>query len=81
MKLTELTERQAAYIGVKTEGPFKPEHYRYRGCPRLRRVSRQQLKLFARRRTSIVIPREDIHGGDSRGRVRSLRSRIKATHE
>jgi len=27
--LTKLSEEQAAYIGVKTEGPFKPEHYRY----------------------------------------------------
>ncbi|WP_417523318.1 adenosylhomocysteinase [Marinovum sp.] len=28
-KLTELAPEQAAYIGVKPEGPFKPEHYRY----------------------------------------------------
>ena len=28
-KLTELSEEQAAYIGVKPEGPYKPEHYRY----------------------------------------------------
>src|SRR5438552_5155177 len=28
-KLTKLTVKQAAYIGVKTEGPFKPEAYRY----------------------------------------------------
>ncbi len=28
-KLTELKPDQAAYIGVKPEGPFKPEHYRY----------------------------------------------------
>jgi len=27
--LTELSAEQAAYIGVKPEGPFKPEHYRY----------------------------------------------------
>jgi adenosylhomocysteinase len=27
--LTELTDEQAKYIGVKREGPFKPEHYRY----------------------------------------------------
>ena len=27
--LTELTPEQAAYIGVKVEGPYKPEHYRY----------------------------------------------------
>ncbi len=27
--LTELSEEQASYIGVTTEGPFKPEHYRY----------------------------------------------------
>jgi adenosylhomocysteinase len=29
VKLTELSESQADYIGVKPEGPFKPEHYRY----------------------------------------------------
>ena len=28
-KLTELSGEQAAYIGVTTTGPFKPEHYRY----------------------------------------------------
>ena len=28
-KLTSLSDEQAAYIGVATEGPFKPEHYRY----------------------------------------------------
>jgi adenosylhomocysteinase len=28
-KLTQLTERQAAYIGVSVTGPYKPEHYRY----------------------------------------------------
>jgi len=27
--LTELTPQQAAYIGVKRQGPFKPDHYRY----------------------------------------------------
>jgi adenosylhomocysteinase len=27
--LTELTDEQAKYIGVKPEGPYKPEHYRY----------------------------------------------------
>jgi adenosylhomocysteinase len=29
VKLTELSKDQADYIGVKVEGPFKPEHYRY----------------------------------------------------
>ncbi|NMM25899.1 MAG: adenosylhomocysteinase [Glaciimonas sp.] len=28
-QLTELTEEQAAYIGVTKAGPYKPEHYRY----------------------------------------------------
>jgi adenosylhomocysteinase len=28
-KLTKLTDKQAAYLGVKVEGPYKPEHYRY----------------------------------------------------
>jgi adenosylhomocysteinase len=29
VRLTELTQRQADYLGVKVEGPYKPEHYRY----------------------------------------------------
>ena len=29
VKLTRLTQEQADYIGVKKEGPYKPEHYRY----------------------------------------------------
>ncbi|NVL00404.1 adenosylhomocysteinase, partial [Ruegeria pomeroyi] len=29
VKLTQLSPDQASYIGVKPEGPFKPEHYRY----------------------------------------------------
>ena len=29
VKLTKLSQKQADYIGVSTEGPFKPEHYRY----------------------------------------------------
>ncbi|QKG79277.1 adenosylhomocysteinase [Tenuifilum thalassicum] len=29
VKLTTLTPEQAEYIGVKPEGPYKPEHYRY----------------------------------------------------
>jgi len=29
VKLTKLTDRQAEYIGVSTDGPFKPEAYRY----------------------------------------------------
>jgi adenosylhomocysteinase len=29
VKLTKLNKDQADYIGVTTEGPFKPEHYRY----------------------------------------------------
>jgi adenosylhomocysteinase len=29
VKLTELTEDQAAYLGVPVDGPYKPEHYRY----------------------------------------------------
>jgi adenosylhomocysteinase len=28
-KLTKLTKKQADYIGVAVEGPYKPEHYRY----------------------------------------------------
>ena len=28
-ELTNLSEAQAKYIGVKEEGPYKPEHYRY----------------------------------------------------
>jgi adenosylhomocysteinase len=29
VKLTELSEEQAAYLGVPAEGPYKPDHYRY----------------------------------------------------
>ena len=28
-KLTTLSKDQADYIGVKSEGPYKPDHYRY----------------------------------------------------
>ncbi|MBP5296851.1 MAG: adenosylhomocysteinase, partial [Bacteriovoracaceae bacterium] len=27
--LTQLSEKQAAYIGVKVQGPFKSDYYRY----------------------------------------------------
>ncbi len=29
VKLTKLSPKQAAYIGVTQQGPFKPDHYRY----------------------------------------------------
>lgn len=29
VKLTKLTDKQAEYLGVPKNGPFKPEHYRY----------------------------------------------------
>jgi adenosylhomocysteinase len=29
VKLTQLSEEQASYIGVKPQGPFKADHYRY----------------------------------------------------
>jgi len=29
VKLTKLTQKQASYIGVELDGPYKPEHYRY----------------------------------------------------
>jgi adenosylhomocysteinase len=29
VKLTKLTTKQASYLGIPAEGPFKPEHYRY----------------------------------------------------
>ncbi len=29
VKLTKLTTKQAEYLGVPIEGPFKPDHYRY----------------------------------------------------
>jgi adenosylhomocysteinase len=28
-QLSELTDQQAAYIGVPKEGPYKADHYRY----------------------------------------------------
>jgi adenosylhomocysteinase len=29
VRLTTLTEEQAAYLGVAVDGPYKPDHYRY----------------------------------------------------
>ena len=29
VRLTELNKKQAEYLGVDVEGPYKPEHYRY----------------------------------------------------
>ena len=29
VKLSKLNKEQADYIGVGTDGPFKPEHYSY----------------------------------------------------
>ena len=29
VRLTKLSEEQAAYIGVTVDGPYKPDHYRY----------------------------------------------------
>ncbi|KAK7797122.1 hypothetical protein U0070_011687, partial [Myodes glareolus] len=29
VKLTKLTEKQAQYLGMPIDGPFKPDHYRY----------------------------------------------------
>lgn len=29
VKLTKLSEKQATYLGIASEGPFKPGHYRY----------------------------------------------------
>jgi len=29
VKLTELTEDQSSYLGIPTNGPYKPDHYRY----------------------------------------------------
>jgi adenosylhomocysteinase len=29
VKLTKLSEKQAAYLGISVDGPYKPDHYRY----------------------------------------------------
>ncbi len=29
VKLTELSDLQADYLGIAVEGPYKPDHYRY----------------------------------------------------
>lgn len=29
VKLTTLSKEQADYLGLKQEGPYKPDHYRY----------------------------------------------------
>ena len=28
-RLTKMSKKQAEYIGVPAEGPYKPDHYRY----------------------------------------------------
>jgi adenosylhomocysteinase len=28
-RLTKLTKKQAQYLGISPQGPFKPDHYRY----------------------------------------------------
>jgi adenosylhomocysteinase len=28
-RLTKMTDKQAEYLGIPTEGPFKPDYYRY----------------------------------------------------
>ena len=29
VKLTRLTKKQADYLGISADGPYKPDHYRY----------------------------------------------------
>jgi adenosylhomocysteinase len=29
VKLSTLTSKQAEYLGVSVDGPYKPDHYRY----------------------------------------------------
>ena len=29
VKLTKLSQKQAYYLGIAQQGPFKPDHYRY----------------------------------------------------
>ena len=29
VKLTQLSDKQSAYIGIAKSGPYKPDHYRY----------------------------------------------------
>jgi adenosylhomocysteinase len=29
VRLTELTDDQAEYLGIPKDGPYKPDHYRY----------------------------------------------------
>jgi adenosylhomocysteinase len=29
VKLTKMSDKQATYIDVPVEGPYKPDHYRY----------------------------------------------------
>jgi adenosylhomocysteinase len=29
VKLTRLTPKQATYLGIEVDGPYKPDHYRY----------------------------------------------------
>ncbi len=29
VKLTKMTQKQADYLGIPVDGPYKPDHYRY----------------------------------------------------
>jgi adenosylhomocysteinase len=29
VKLTRLSKKQAEYLGISADGPYKPDHYRY----------------------------------------------------
>jgi adenosylhomocysteinase len=29
VKLTKLSEKQASYLSLPVDGPYKPDHYRY----------------------------------------------------
>jgi hypothetical protein len=54
VKLTKLTKKQADYLGVPVEGPYKPEHYRYKANPNLKRERRTEksVRLLLLRETT-----------------------------
>jgi len=71
VKLTELTKDQADYIGVSSDGPFKPEHYRnavatpstvvflWKVFPQPRDIPKTKLRDFSELQVRLRSPKPD----------------------
>ena len=70
VKLTQLTDEQAEYLGVPVEGPYKSEHYRYCGTTDAVPARACRNRGYGRRQTHRGRDDDDggaigAHGGDS----------------